>query len=165
MNLYEIPSSLQIKPSEVRWSKQVPSNPERTENMVFLGYSPPELSYNVFPFRMSWKRWELICYSGGSELCCGVSYLQPAGRVKRIGRAREVVAELKAFSPKRVIRVCTGCYRQLMEFLPGFLDLDFEVQFYTQFLNENLGKNKLYQTCGENGNCSRVLHDPMQQSQ
>jgi len=53
-----------------------------------------------------------------------------------------LIAGLKAFSPERVILFCVGCYRQFAEFFPHFLELDFDVQFYTQFLIENLEKLK-----------------------
>ncbi len=142
LNLYEILSALQTKPSEARWLKRVPSRPERTENVVFLGCSPPALPHNIFAFLDVLERMgvNFVALAGG-ELCCGTSFCPAAGKVRESEeKARELVTSVKAFSPERVILICAGCYRQFTEFFPSFLELDFEVQFYTQFLNENLEK-------------------------
>jgi len=142
MNLYEILSALQTKPSEVRWLRRVPSRPERTENVVFLGCSPPALPHSIFAFLDVLEKMgvNFVTLAGG-EICCGTSFCPAAGKVKESEeKARELVASMKAFSPERVILVCTGCYRQFTEFFPSFLEVDFEVQFYTQFLSENLKK-------------------------
>jgi Fe-S oxidoreductase len=142
MNLYEILAALQTKPSERRWLRRVPARPERTENVVFLGCSPQTLPHNIFAFLDVLERMGINSVTlGGGELCCGTVFCPAGGKVRESEeKARELVAALKAFSPERIILVCTGCYRQFTEFFPSFLDLDFEVQFYTQFLNENLDK-------------------------
>ena len=142
MNLYEILAALQTKPSEARWLKRMPARPEKTENVVFLGCSTKTLPHNLFAFLDIMERTGVnsVTLEGG-ELCCGTVFCPAGGKVKESEeRARELVTALKAFSPKRIILVCTGCYRQFTEFFPRFLDMDFEVQFYTQFLNENLEK-------------------------
>ncbi|MBA7678781.1 Lactate utilization protein A [subsurface metagenome] len=142
MNLYEILAALQTKPAEVRWLKRAPSQPEKTENVVFLGCSPQALPHSIFAFLDVLERMGVNSVTlGGGELCCGTAFCPAGGKVKESEeKARELIAALKAFSPKRIILVCTGCYRQFTEFFPSFLELDFEVQFYTQFLNENLEK-------------------------
>lgn len=48
-----------------------------------------------------------------------------------------------------VILIYPGCYRQFHEFISSFLDIDFEIQFFTQFLSENMDKldfNKSFET-------------------
>ena len=142
INLYEILAALQTKPSEVRWLKRVPPRPERAENVVFLGCSPQTLPHNIFAFLDVLERMGVNSVTlGGGELCCGTVFCPAGGKVRESEeKARELVTALKAFSPERIILVCTGCYRQFTEFFPRFLELDFEVQFYTQFLNENLEK-------------------------
>jgi Fe-S oxidoreductase len=142
MNLYEILAALQTKPSEVRWLKRVPSRPKKTENVVFLGCSPVALPHNIFALLDVLEKMgvDFVTLAGG-ELCCGTTFCPAAGKVgESEAKARELVASVRAFSPKRVILICTGCYRQFTEFFPSFLELDFDVQFYTQFLSENLGK-------------------------
>jgi Fe-S oxidoreductase len=144
INLYEILAALQTKPAEVRWLNRMPPQPEKTENLVFLGCSPKALPHNIFAFLDILEKIGVDSVTlGGGELCCGTVFCPAGGRVKESEeKARELITALKAFSPKRIILVCTGCYRQFTEFFPSFLELDFEVQFYTQFLNENLDKIK-----------------------
>lgn len=151
MNLYEILAALQTKPSEMRWLTKIPSKPKKVENVVFLGCSPKALPHNIFAFLDVLERMGINSVTlGGGELCCGTVFCPAGGKVKESEeKARELVTALKAFSPKRIILVCTGCYRQFTEFFPSFLELDFGVQFYTQFLNENLDKIKFTKPLGK----------------
>ena len=133
-------SALQIKPSEVRWLKRAPSRPERTENVIFTGCNLPQFPHTVFAFLDILERIgiDYVALSGG-ELCCGFPLFPAYGKVRESEeKARELVASLEAFSPERVILICAGCYHQISELYPQFLDLDFKVQFYSQFLNEHL---------------------------
>ena len=151
MNLYEILSALQMKPSEARWIRRVPPKPEKTENVVFLGCSPLALPDKIFAFLDVLERMgiDFITLAGG-ELCCGTSFCPAAGRVAESEeKARELVAGVKAFSPERVILVCAGCYRQFTEFFPSFLDMDLEVQHYIQFFLDNLEKLKFINPLGK----------------
>jgi len=135
-------SALQTKPSEARWLTKVPPRPERTENVVFSGCTFSAFPHMLFPFLDVLERMgiDFVTLAGG-ELCCGFPCCPAAGKVKEAeGKARELVASVKAFSPKRVILPCAGCYNQFTKFYSRFLDLDFEVQYYTQFLNDNLEK-------------------------
>jgi heterodisulfide reductase subunit D len=145
INIFEILAALQIKPSERRWLRRIPPQPKKSENVVFLGCSPPALPHNTFAFLDILERMGLdfVTLSGG-ELCCGTAFCPTGGMVEESEEyARELVTALKeAFSPKRLIFDCTGCYRQFGEYFPEFLydDMDFELKFYTQFLSENLDK-------------------------
>ena len=144
INPVEILSCLQTKPSdEVGWLKSVPSKPEETENLVFLGCAPP----GVFPNRVSAFLNILDNIGGdfvtlaGGDLCCGARFCPSLGMIKEAeDSARELVKNIKAFSPKRVILFCPGCYRQFTEFFPNFLDMDFEVQLSINFISENIEK-------------------------
>jgi len=151
MNLYEILAALQTKPSELRWLTKVPSQPKKTENLVFLGCSPKTLPHNIFAFLDILERMGIYSVTlAGGELCCGTVFCPAGGKVKESEeKARELVMALKAFSPKRIILVCTGCYRQFTEFFPSFMELDFEVKFYPQFFNENLDKIKFTKPLGK----------------
>jgi Fe-S oxidoreductase len=143
-NVYEILSALQIKPSEVRWLKKVPPKPKKVENVYYVGCFPVAIPSVVFSFLDVLERMgvEFVAVAGG-ELCCGTVYMPGAGMVEESEKkARELVNALNAYSPERVIVTCTGCYRQFTEFMPKYLDLDFEVQFYAQFLKENMDKLK-----------------------
>jgi Fe-S oxidoreductase len=159
MNLYEILSSLQMKPSEARWLTKAPTSPKKTENLVFLGCSPVALPDKVFHFLDILERMgvDFVALAGG-ELCCGTSYCPAAGKVSESEeKGRELIDNVKAFSPKRIILFCNGCYRQFTEFFPSFLEMNIEVQHYTQFFLDNLDKLKftksldktvfLYESC------------------
>ena len=133
-------SALQINPSEVRWLKRAPSRPERAENVIFTGCNLPQFPHTVFAFLDILERIgiDYVALSGG-ELCCGFPLFPAYGRVKESEeKARELVTSLEAFSPERVLLLCAGCYHQINELYPKFLDMDFRVQFYSQFLNEHL---------------------------
>jgi heterodisulfide reductase subunit D len=142
---YDIFAALQTKSNEIRWLKRAPSRPEQVENVVFLGCFPPSLVPDrTFAFLDILERMgvDFTALAGG-ELCCGAGFCPVEGKVREAeGKARELVACMQAFSPQRVILVCPGCYRQFAEFISNFLDLDFEVQFCTQFLSDNLDKIK-----------------------
>lgn len=124
-------SALQVKPSEMRWLKNVPSQPKRAENVVFLGCTLPASPHTVFALLDVIERTGINFVAlAGEELCCGFPFFA-AGKIKKLEeKASELVASLKAFSPKRVILPCAGCYRHFTELYPLFLELDFEVQYY-----------------------------------
>ena len=150
-------SALQTKPSEARWLKKASSRPERTENVVFLGCTPPAFPDKAFAFLDVLERIGInfITLAGG-ELCCGFPFFPAAGKVRESEeKARELVSNLKAFSPKRVILLCAGCYHQFTRFYTRFLELDFEVQYYAQFLNENVEKINFTKPLGK----TVILHE------
>jgi Fe-S oxidoreductase len=151
MNLYEILSSLQTKPSEARWSKKPPASPQKTENLVFLGCSPVALPDKIFHFLDVLERMGVDFFAlAGGELCCGTCFCPAGGKVKESEEmARELIDNIKAFSPERVILFCNGCYRQFTEFFPSFLDMDLEIQHYTQFFSDNLEKLKFTKPLGK----------------
>ena len=150
-NIHGILSALQTKPSERRWLQQVPPKPQTAENVVFLGCFAPTLPHSIFAFLdvLEGMGVDFVTLVGG-ELCCGTTLCPGAGKAaKAEEKARELVAGLKAFSPKRLILTCTGCYRQITEFFPTFLEMDVEVKYYTQFLSENLDKIKFTKPLGK----------------
>jgi len=156
-NLIGVISALQTKPSEERWLKKTPSQPKQVDNVVFLGCESLAMPHKIFASLdvLEAMGLDFVVLAGG-DLCCGVPYQMAAGNPKEGDeKARELVANIKAFSPKRVILICPGCYRQFTEFWPLFLDLDFEVQFFAELLNENLDKIKFTKPLGK----TVALHD------
>lgn len=141
-NIYEIISGLQMKPEEARWSRNVPDNPEKVKNVVFLGCSPVAMPDQVFMFLDILDRIgiEYVAISGG-ELCCGTSFCPAGGMAQQSDqKARELVSSIEKYSPEKVILFCTGCYRQFTEFFPNIMDMNLKVQFYTDFLLESVDK-------------------------
>jgi Fe-S oxidoreductase len=156
-NLKGVLSALQIKPSEERWLKRAPSNPKKTENVFFIGCDPLIMPHKIFASLdiLEAMGVDFVALAGG-ELCCGVPSLMAGGNPKESEEmAWDLMSNIKAFSPKRVILVCPGCYRQFTELFPRFLDYDFEVQFLTQFLNDNLDKLNFKKPLGK----KITLHD------
>jgi Fe-S oxidoreductase len=142
-NIHNILSSLQTKPSEMRWFKQIPLEPKITENVVFLGCFAPALPHSIYALVDIMEKMgvDFVTLAGGGSLCCGTTLCPGTGKASESEqRGRELMASLKAFSPKRLILTCTGCYRQITETFPSFMNMDIEVQYYTQFLQDNLDK-------------------------
>lgn len=134
-------SALQVKPSERRWLNNVPSRPEKTENVVFLGCTPTAFPHNLFALLDVLDGMGIdFVPLGGGQLCCGFPFFA-AGKIRKLEeKAKELVAAVNAFSPERLILPCAGCYRNFTELYPSFLELDFEVQYYAEFFSENLKK-------------------------
>jgi Fe-S oxidoreductase len=143
-NLIGVLAALQTKPSEERWLKEAPTNPKQVDNVVFLGCESLAIPHKIFASLdvLEAMGLDFVTLAGG-DLCCGVPYQMAASNPKEAEeKARELVDNIKAFHPKRVILICSGCYRQFTEFFHRFLALDFEVKYFTQFLSENLDKVK-----------------------
>jgi Fe-S oxidoreductase len=140
-NLYDILSSLQVRPEEKRWLTRPPAGVKAVQDVVFLGCSLPSFPHVAAGFLEIMEELEEDFVAlAGDELCCGTSLCPAAGKVDEAEqKARELVESITKLSARRVILLCTGCYRQFTEFYPKFLDLDFDVVYYTQFLFEKLG--------------------------
>lgn len=145
INLFNILAALQTKPSEARWIKAVPSQPKKTKTVVFLGCSPLALPHTVYAFLDILEKMGLdyVALAGG-DLCCGATLGPISGHVKESeGKARELLSSVQAFSPDRVITLCPECHHLFKDVFPTYMDMDFEVQFYAQFLFDNLDKLNL----------------------
>lgn len=144
ISFHEIVSALQTKRSEMRWFKTLSSSREKVDTTVWLGCSFPLLSDEALALLDILEKMGLNFVAvGGGDLCCGESIFPAGGRVDEAEEvARKLVGVLQAFSPKRVLHICPGCYYQFTEMYPNYIDIDFENIFYLDFLLENLGKMK-----------------------
>ena len=137
---WKLLSALQLRPSEMRWLWNVPRNAPRSKTAVFLGCTTPAFPHIAFAFLdvLEMLGVNLVALAGG-DLCCGFPDFPASGLIRRMEeKGAELVSGLEAFSPDRVVLLCTGCYRQFTPLYPGFLDHDFEVLHYSQFLREQL---------------------------
>jgi Fe-S oxidoreductase len=140
--MWRILSALQTKPAEARWFRKAPSHPPKVENVVFLGCTLPAFPQTVFAFLdiLDKLGTNYVALAGG-ELCCGFPLGPAAGMAAESEEmARKLVTNVRAFSPKRVILPCAGCYRLFTEIYPRLesLELDFDVQYYAEFLGAKL---------------------------
>jgi heterodisulfide reductase subunit D len=140
--MWKVLTAIQTKPSEVRWLNKAPSAPTQVENVIFLGCTFPAFPHIVFPLLdiMDRLKVDYVALAGG-DLCCGFPLGPATGLVDEAEKKiKELVSNIKSFSPKKVILPCPGCYRLFTEIYPKlkFLDMDFEVQYFTDFLNEHL---------------------------
>jgi Fe-S oxidoreductase len=142
-NLWKDVSAIIMKLSSKKWIEKIPSQPEKTENVLFWGctlQASPHIAFALLDV-LEKMNIDFVALSGG-ELCCGFPFFA-AGKVEELEKkARELVTNIKFFSPKRVILPCAGCYRQFTKLYPLFQEMDFEVKYYFQFLNDNIKKIK-----------------------
>ena len=150
--LWKTVTDLQVRPSEARWLNSVPTRPEKTENVIFLGCTLPASTHTAFSIIDIFEKIgiDFVALSGG-EQCCGFPFYA-AGKIDKFEeKARDLVDSVKAFSPKRLILPCAGCYRQFTKLYPLFLDMDFEIIYYAQYLTENLGEKDFAKSLGKTG--------------
>jgi len=134
-------SGIQMKPSEARWLSESPLNPEKKEVVFYLGCSAlasPDKNFALIDIleRIGIDFATLI----GGKLCCGVCDMY-AGRLPEADSlAKNLIKNIKAFSPEKCVVVCPACYDMLKNVIPQYVDFDFEVQFFSTFLSDNLDR-------------------------
>ena len=139
--MWGIITSMQVKPDEKRWLSKVPSKPKKADHVVWLGCTLPSSSHTVLALLDVIDRTgiDYVALAGG-EYCCGFPYFA-AGKIESLEKkSKELINSIEAFSPKKLILPCAGCYRQFTELYPLFTEYNFEVQYYADFLKENLEK-------------------------
>ena len=156
--LPRILSGIQMKPSEARWLSEAPLNPEKKEVVFFMGCSTlatPDKNFALIDIleRMGIEFAALI---GGNKLCCGVCNML-AGQLKEADSfSRNLIKNVNAFSPEKLVVTCPACYDQLKNVIPQYVSFDFDVQFISQFLYENLDRLEFTTPL----NKKVTLHDP-----
>ncbi|HCI55807.1 MAG TPA: (Fe-S)-binding protein [Bacteroidales bacterium] len=143
-DMWKVLSAIQISPSEIRWVNKASSSNQKADYLIFLGCTLPAFPHIVFSLLDILDRMNIdyIALAGG-DLCCGFPLGPAAGMVAEAeNKIKELTANIKAFSPKKVILACAGCYRLFTEMYPKleFVEMDYEVQYYTEFLREKLKK-------------------------
>ena len=158
----------ETKPFETRWLQNIPPYLSQGKTVIFLGCVVPTEQPDILCALLDILDHidlDYIAIAGG-DLCCGAPFCPGGGQVEESEkRGRKLVDSLKALSPEKVILVCPGCHRQFIEFIPHFIDIDFQVLFYTQFLSENIKKfnfsKSLEATVALHDSCvlARRIHD------
>jgi Fe-S oxidoreductase len=74
------------------------------------------------------------------DVCCGSPHMTRGEPEKAERAARQLVSVIDGFSPKKVILKCPGCMNRLQNLFSKIIDFTFEIQYVSDFLNENLDK-------------------------
>jgi Fe-S oxidoreductase len=134
-------SALQIKPSEARWIKEVPANPQPVDVVFFAGCGGsgmPHISLEAVDVLDSMGI-DFVALAGG-DLCCGAGHLL-CGDVEAVQRAsQELVSTIAAFHPRQAVFFCLGCQLMLSGTASLFLSVPFECRDLSQFLLDNLDR-------------------------
>ena len=155
--LPDILNSIQMKPSDARWLSEAPPDSEKKEVVLFMGcatLATPDKNFALIDIleKMGIDFAALI----GGKLCCGVPNML-AGQLKKADSlSRNLIKNINAFSPEKLVVTCPTCYNQFKKVIPQIVSSDFEVQFISTFLNDNLDKLKFTTPL----NKKLTLHEP-----
>ncbi len=134
-------SALQVKPSDVRWMKRPPPNPESAEVVFFTGCAPLGIPHTLLETMgiMDSMGVNFVTLAGG-DLCCGMAGTL-WGDLKAAQRLGEdLVSAIAAFRPRKAVFFCSGCYVMCVGTLPRFGAVPFQSYEITQFLLENVDR-------------------------
>ena len=134
-------SALQMKPSEVRWIKRPPPDPEPAEVVFFTGCAPLGIPHTLLETVdiMDSMGIDFVTLAGG-ELCCGLAGTLWGDLKAAQSLGQELVSAIAAFRPKKAVFFCSGCYLMCLGTLPRFVPVPFQPYEVTQFLLENVDR-------------------------
>ena len=140
-NFASVFSALQIKPSEVRWMRKPPPNPEPAEVVLFTGCAPLGIPHNLLETMdiLDSMGTDFVTLAGG-ELCCGMAHTLWGDLKAAQSMGQELVSAIAAFRPKKAVFFCSGCYVMCLGTLPRFGAVPFQSYELAQFLLDNLDK-------------------------
>jgi len=134
-------SALQIKPSEERWIKKAPANPEPVDVVFFTGCVPAGIPHTLLEIVGILERMGVNFVTlAGDAVCCGSGPMLWGDLEASQSMSRHFVSTLAAFRPKKVVFFCHGCYMVCLGILPRFMSIPFESCELSQFLVENLDR-------------------------
>jgi Fe-S oxidoreductase len=132
-------SALQIKPSEVRWMKKAPANPEPVDVVFFTGCLPLGVPHIVLETVAILDRMRInFATLAGGGLCCGSAPMLWGDLQAAQSMGQDLVSNIAAFHPKKAVFLCGGCYHVFVGTLPRLISVPFECYEVTEFLAENL---------------------------
>ena len=118
-NFPNVFGALQIKPSEVRWIKRVPPQPEPADVVFFTGCAAAGMPHIVLEIIGLLEKMgiDFVTLAGG-ELCCGASACSWCDLAKAESVGQTFVSAIAAFRPKKTVFFCHGCYMMCLLTLP-----------------------------------------------
>jgi heterodisulfide reductase subunit D len=140
-NFAHVFSALQIRPSETRWIKKIPDNPEPVDVVFFTGCSPMGTPHTLLETVDILDRMGInfVTLAGG-DLCCGTAAMLWGDAEAAQQMGRNFVSAIAAFRPKKAVFFCTGCHLTCLGTLPRFMSVPFQSYELSQFLVENLDR-------------------------
>jgi Fe-S oxidoreductase len=140
-NFGNVFSALQIMPSEARWLKKPPANPDPVEVVFFTGCAPTGIPHTLFETMDILDRMGVdFAALAGGDLCCGTAPMLWGDLDAAQAMGQRLVSTIASFRPKKAVFYCTGCHMMCLGMLPRFMSVPFESCDLTQFLVENLGR-------------------------
>jgi len=79
------------------------------------------------------------------DVCCGSPHLTKGEPEKAEQAARNLISAVTRFRPAKLVLKCPGCMNRLKNLFSKFIHFDFEVQYVSEYLNENLDKSTFTQ--------------------
>lgn len=145
-NLPDVMTSIQIKPSEVRWFSEIPQNPPQAKVVLFLGCYPFLSFDKTFTLLDILEKMELdfVAVSGrANQMCCGAIHGIVGNEAEGDQLARNLLSDLGRFKPERVVFYCSGCSSRYKQVNLNFVaPPPFRLQHLTELLSEHLDKLK-----------------------
>lgn len=131
--------ALQVKPSEERWVKRVPENPEPVDVVIYPSCSGMVLPHVLLDIEDIMGRMGVSSVTlQGGDICCGSSGLI-LGDLEAAQRFNQAWASaITAFNPKKALMCCFGCEVTSKGGL--FPPLAVEGQWVLEFLVENMDR-------------------------
>jgi heterodisulfide reductase subunit D len=138
-NFWRVLMALQMNPSSARWLSQAPEAPDPVDVVVFLGCIPLHMPNLLFTELDILEKMGIDYVAlAGNGLCCGAGHFN-VGRIKEAeASARELISNIMAFKPQRVVFPCVGCYSRVASTLPQFMKVPFHPEHLSQFLLDNV---------------------------
>lgn len=144
-NRYHIPailSSLQMKPSEIRWMENVPETPKKTEIVFFLGcfaHTGPDKIFTAIDIFSKLNR-DFITLGGGANACCGAAYALVGDVEESDKAARKLLSDIAAFQPQHAVFWCPSCLSRLSTIYASEFSKSVKYQHLSSFLADNMNQ-------------------------
>jgi Fe-S oxidoreductase len=138
-NFAKVFSSLLTKPSEVRWIKDVPADPESVETVFFPGCSASGMSHISLDAVgvLDSMGMDFVTLAGGDR-CCGVGHTICGNPKASAESGQELISDIAAFRPQRAVFFCLGCQLVTAGMLSQSDSVSFETVELSKFLLDNL---------------------------
>jgi heterodisulfide reductase subunit D len=139
-NLPAILSSLQMKPSEIRWLENIPETPKKTEVVFFLGcfaHTGPDKIFTAIDI-LSQLNQDFVTLGGGENACCGAAYALVGNIEESEKAARKLLDSIAAFQPQYAVFWCPSCVFRLSTIFPSYMTESIKYQHISTFLANNI---------------------------